>query len=370
MAKALPREKQIVRTGAVGIVANLLLAAFKAGIGAVSGSIAIVLDAVNNLSDVLSSVITIIGTRIGGKKPDRKHPYGHGRVEYLTATIIALIVLIAGATSLFESVKAIIHGTDTNYGIPAFIVMGVAIVVKLALGRYTARMGRICKSQALEASGADATFDALVTASTLLSALIFLIWKVNLDGWLGALISLVIIKSGVDMVRTAVDDILGHRIDPGLARRLKEEIMAYEGVKGAYDLLLNNYGPDTFIGSVDIELPEDMNTRQIYELTHRMQMEIYAREHVYLVFGVYAVRGDPESERAFAAIKEAFADEKDVLQIHGFYLDKKAKTINFDAVASFDVEDVGSYFEKLTRKASEAVPGYKVLINPDADISD
>ena len=364
------REKQIVRTGAVGIAANVLLAGFKAAVGAVSGSIAIVLDAVNNLSDALSSVLTIVGTKLSGRRPDKKHPYGYGRIEYLTATIIALIVLVAGSTSFYESVKAIIKGSDTSYALPAFIIMAVAILAKLALGRYTKKMGEKTNSGALVASGADATFDAIVTATTLVSALIFIIWGVNLDGWLGAAISLVIIKSGIEMVRDALADILGHRADHELAIRLKKEICSYDGVLGAYDLVLNNYGPSNYIGSVNIGLRENLNTRDIYVLTRKIQLDILAKEHVYLVFGVYAISDDPETKKVHASVMKAFADEKDVLQVHGFYVDRETKVVNFDVVINFGAGDFATFQKYLQDKAAAAVPGYTFIINIDLDVSD
>ena len=173
------REKVIVRTSVLGILANLLLAGFKAFVGLLSNSIAVVLDAVNNLSDALSSVITIIGTKLAGRKPDKKHPYGHGRTEYITATIIAVIVLYAGITSLVESVKKIIHPEQPDYGTAALVIISVAVVVKLALSFYVKKTGKAVNSDSLIASGEDARNDAVISAATLVAAVIFLLTKVS-----------------------------------------------------------------------------------------------------------------------------------------------------------------------------------------------
>ena len=169
------RSKEIIRTSWIGIVANVLLAGFKAAVGVLSSSVAIVMDAVNNLSDALSSVITIIGTKLSQRPADRKHPFGFGRIEYFSAIIIAVIVLSAGITSLIESVKKIFDPTEPSYSTTTLVVIVVAIVVKLVLGQYVKRKGLQLKSDALIASGSDALFDAIITLATLVSAGIMLL---------------------------------------------------------------------------------------------------------------------------------------------------------------------------------------------------
>ncbi len=175
------RSSQIIRTSWIGIIANVLLAAFKAGVGILASSVAIIMDAVNNLSDALSSVITIVGTKLSQRPADRKHPFGFGRIEYFSAIIIAVIVLSAGVTSLIESVKKIIEPTTPTYTTTTLIVIIVAIVVKLVLGRYVKSQGEKLKSDALIASGSDALFDAIITLATLISAGVMLLWNVSLE---------------------------------------------------------------------------------------------------------------------------------------------------------------------------------------------
>ena len=210
------RSKEIIRTSVIGIVANVLLASFKAIVGLLAHSVAVVLDAVNNLSDALSSVITIIGTKLSVRPADSKHPFGYGRVEYFTAIIIAVIVLTTGVTSLVESVKKIINSTEPDYTTVTLIVIIAAILTKLVLGWYVRRQGKKLDSDALIASGSDALFDAVITLATLISAGVMLIWNVSLDGYLGAIISLVIIKAGVEMLASPINQLLGAQAPPDL----------------------------------------------------------------------------------------------------------------------------------------------------------
>ena len=263
ISKDADRDVQIVRTSIVGIVANVALAAFKAVFGLLSNSIAIVLDAVNNLSDALSSIITIVGTRIASRRADRKHPYGHGRAEYLTTIVIAVIVLWAGITSLVESVQRIIHPEPATYEVTTLVVVAVAVVAKLVLGRYVKGRGEALGSDSLVASGTDATMDAVISASTLVAAGINMAGGPGLEAPLGAVISLVIIKAGYEILREAIDKVIGERVDADVARAVKDAICSVDGVLGAYDLNLNDYGPQRLQGSVHVEVDEGASARDI-----------------------------------------------------------------------------------------------------------
>ena len=198
------RDKIIVRTSVVGIVTNVLLAAFKAAVGLASHSIAVVLDAVNNLSDALSSIITIVGTKLSGKLPDKKHPLGYGRIEYLSAMIVAGIVLYAGITSFVESVKKILRPETPEYSTVSLVIIAVAVVVKIVLGKYVKAQGKKVNSGALVASGSDAMFDTVLSFSVLLSAIVFLVFKVSLEAYVGAVISCFIVKAGLEMMSETV----------------------------------------------------------------------------------------------------------------------------------------------------------------------
>ena len=346
------REQIIVRTSIIGILANVLLAGFKAAVGVISGSIAIVLDAVNNLSDALSSVITIIGTKLANRRPDRDHPYGHGRIEYLSATIISVIVLYAGVTSLVESVKKILHPTTPDYSAAALLIVAAAVVVKLLMGRYVRGVGEKVRSAALVDSGKDATMDAVISASTLVAAGIFLLWHVSLEAWLGAVISIVIIKSGYEMLSESLSEILGKRVESDVAKGVKQTIAGFEGVHGAYDLVLHNYGPDMLMGSVHIEVDDTMTAGELDALEREITQAVIAEHRVVLTgIGVYAT--NTSDDFAAQVLRDARRDamSKDyVLQMHGFYFDEARKLIRFDVIIDYAAPDAAAIHSEIVRE--------------------
>ena len=365
------REKAIVRTSIIGILTNVLLAAFKAAIGLITNSIAVTLDAVNNLSDALSSVITIIGAKLGAKKPDKKHPLGYGRIEYLSSMIVAAIVLYAGITSMVESVKKIIHPEAADYGTISLVIIAVAIVVKLILGRYVKKQGEKVNSGALIASGKDASFDAILSASVLASAIIFLITGISLEAYVGVVISIVIIKAGIEMMMETLDDIIGKRGDADMSRQIKMLLNEEPEVRGAYDLTLFNYGPNKYYGSVHLELPDTMTVEEVDRLSRRIQAKVIRETGVIMTgVGVYSYNtSDDRASQIRNRIQEMVMSHDFALQMHGFYYDEAAKSIRFDVVLSFDV-DPKEGLKTIYEEVCAAYPDYSILITPDVDVSD
>jgi len=366
------REKIIVRTSVIGIIANVFLAAFKAVIGLLSNSIAIIMDAVNNISDAGSSLITIIGTKLAGREPDKKHPFGYGRVEYLSAMVISVIVLYAGVTSLVESIKKIITPDVPDYSTVSLIIVGAAVVVKIVLGRYVKSVGKKVNSTSLINSGEDATLDSVISASTLVAAAIFLIFDISLEAWLGAIISLVIIKSGFEMIKETISQILGERNDPELAKSIKGTVTGFKDVQGAYDLVLNNYGPDTWNGSIHIEVPDTYSADRLDQLLRSIQVKVYEEHQVILTaIGVYSVNTkDDEIRAAYKKVKDAVLSHKYIRQMHGFYMDKEKKTMRFDIVVSFDAEDRRAVYENVLENVGKIYPGYELQVAMDTDFSE
>ena len=366
------REKTIVKTSIIGIIANVFLAAFKAVIGLMTHSIAIVLDAVNNISDAGSSLITIIGTKLAGKEPDKKHPFGYGRIEYLSAMIISVIVLYAGITSFVESVKQIIHPETPEYNAVSLIIVAVAVVVKILLGRYVKGVGVKVNSDSLVNSGEDATLDSIISASTLVAAAIFLIFHVSLEAWLGAIISLVIIKSGVEMLRDTISQILGERNDAELAAGIKETVLGFPGVQGAYDLVLNNYGPDAWNGSIHIEVPDTYSADRLDQLLREIMVKVYQEHRVILTaIGVYSVNTqDEEVMETKRKVEEIAFSHEYVRQMHGFYLTKEEKRLRFDLVISFDAKDRAAAFREAVADIQKAFPDYTLQAAMDTDFAE
>ena len=365
------RSQKIIRTSIIGIVANVLLAAFKAAVGLLASSVAIVMDAVNNLSDALSSVITIIGTRLSERPADREHPFGFGRVEYFSAIIIAVLVLSAGITSLIESVKKIFEPTEPEYTSVTLTVIVVAIVVKLVLGQFVKRQGEQLKSDALIASGSDALFDAVITLATLVSAGIMLLWHVSLDGILGALISLVIIKAGFEMLASPVNELLGSRISPELLHDIKQEVLAFEGVHGVFDIILHNYGPNVLIGSLHVNVYDTMDAHEIHGLTRRITEQMFKRHGIILTVGIYAVAtGDNKRSQLQSTIMQALAKHLEIVQVHGFYYFEKEHRVSVDIVPDISVHDEAALSVRLTEELKALVPDEEVSIVIDHNYSE
>ena len=365
------RSQKIIRTSIIGIIANVLLATFKAVVGILASSVAIVMDAVNNLSDALSSVITIIGTKLSERPADREHPFGFGRIEYFSAIIIAVIVLSAGITSLIESVKKIFDPTEPSYTTVTLMVIVVAIIVKLMLGQYVKRQGQQLKSDALIASGSDALFDAVITLATLVSAGIMLLWHVSLDGILGALISVVIIKAGIEMLASPVNELLGARISQDLLHDIRQEVSAFEGVHGVFDIILHNYGPNVLIGSLHVNVNDTMSAHEIHGLTRSISEQMFARHGIIMTVGVYAVAtGDNRRAALQSQVMQALAKHKEIVQVHGFYYFEKEHRISVDVVPDISVHDEVALSSQLANEIKALVPEEEVTIVIDHNYSE
>ena len=361
------RQDRIVKTSIIGIVVNLILVAFKATIGILVNSIAITLDAVNNLTDALSSIITIIGTKLAGRAPDKDHPYGYGRIEYFTAVIIAAIVLWAGVTSFMESWPKIFNPDVTSYTTVSLIIIAVAVVVKFVLGRYVKNVGEEINSQALVASGSDAFFDAILSFSTLLAAIISIFFHISLEGILGVIISIVIIKAGIDILKETVDSMLGERVDSELSRKIKDTICEFDEVYGAYDLSLHNYGPESMQGSVHVEVDDSLTAPEIHRLTRMITTRIFEEFSIILTVGIYARNDKYKSIRDDLELIASKYEE--VLEVHGFFVYEAEKLATFDIIVDFD-GDRDKVKEKILAEIKAKHPEFNYMIIDDYDISD
>ena len=366
------RDWIIVRTSVIGILANLFLAAFKAAVGLLSHSIAVVLDAVNNLSDAFSSVITIIGTKLAEKKPDKKHPLGYGRIEYLSALIVSAIVLYAGLTSLVESVKKIIHPEAAEYSVAGLVIIASAVIVKLLLGRYVKATGEKVNSGALVASGSDAVSDAVLSLSVFISAIIFMVTGISLEAYVGVVIAVFIIKAGLEMMMETLDDILGKRTDRALVKAVKKTVIGVPGVRGAYDLFIHNYGPEQQIGSIHVEVPDTMTADEIDEMERRIAYEVLKENGVILTgIGIYSVNTRDDKIREMRrTIGRLVTSHDGVLQMHGFYVDQEKKRISFDVIIDYALSnhEREALFEHIQEDVRKEYPDYQVLMTLDIDV--
>ncbi|MCI5725189.1 MULTISPECIES: cation diffusion facilitator family transporter [Fusobacterium] len=364
------RSTTIVKASFIGILTNILLVIFKASIGILTNSIAILLDAVNNLSDVLSSTVTIIGAKLSEKEADKEHPLGHGRIEYLSAMIVASIILYAGITALIESIKKIISPATAEYTNISLIIMGVSIIVKILLGTYVKKIGQKVESQSLIASGKDALFDAVISTSVLATALIFMFYKISLEAYVGVLISVVIIRSGIEILKESTDDILGKRVDKALLKKIKKTICEDHNITGAYDLMLHNYGPQKYVGSVHIEIPDTMTADKIDILEREIVDNIFEKYGVFLAgISIYSINTkNPIITEMHLNILKMATSFEGVLQFHAFYVDLNQKTIRFDIVVDFSIPDKDELQMELKNRIKKEYPEYEVYIRIDMDI--
>lgn len=365
------RNRKIIIVSIQGIVVNLLLVVFKIIVGLLANSIAIILDAVNNFSDALSSVITIIGTKIAGKAPDKDHPYGYGRIEYVSSITIAIIVLLAGFSSLKESVFKIIRPETANYTAVSLIIIAVAVVVKFLFGGYVKKAGESINAQSLVASGTDAVMDSVISLGTLIAAIISILWHINLEGLFGTVISIFILKAGIEILKETLGSIIGLRVDSEFATKIKDKINSYEQVRGAYDLILNDYGPNQMIGSIRVEVDDDMTAKEIHALTRDIGRAVFEQFGVILTVGIYASNTD---DNRFMHIKSTILEEikdfPEILQIHGFYVDSQKNIVSFDIVVDFKADDAIGIRDVLYKKLREIYQDYEFHIIIDNDYSD
>ena len=365
------RSKKIVQTSLVGILANLGLVVIKAIVGLLALSIAIIMDAINNLSDALSSVITIVGTKLAQKKPDEKHPYGHGRVEYLTSLIISVIIIIAGSAAIVESILAIIENSLPQFEIWSVILIAIAVLVKIALSFFFRYRGKKLNSDALKGSGIDALFDAFLSLGTLVSIIVALVWKVNIEGYIGVIIGLFMIKSGVDVLRGSLSSIIGERTSKETSEAIKKLVCSNPEVKGAYDLIVNNYGPDRGIGSIHIEVDDNLTAKEIHPLTRRIAVQVYNEFGIIMTIGIYASNSsDKEIIQIRDAIKKEVLSHPTIKQMHGFYVDQEVKTISFDVIVDFKDKDSSKLIKEIHDSLVEQFPDYQFYIVEDKDFTD
>lgn len=363
------RNKKIIKTSIIGIIVNILLVGFKMVIGLLVNSIAVVLDAVNNLTDVLSSLITIIGTKLANKKPDKEHPYGHGRIEYFTSILIGALIAVAGVLAIRESVLKIINPAEVSYSLVSLLIISVAILTKIVLGNYYKKIGKTVNSQSLIASGKDAIMDAFLSLTTLIAGILNLVWNITIEGYLGVLIGLFIMKAAFEILKEAVNSILGVRADPELCKKMKERINQFPEVQGTYDLNLHNYGPSNTIASAHIQVRNDMTAEEIHILTREIEYEIYKEFKIVLTLGIYAANDKGEFGEIKKELNKIIKDYTQVLQVHGFYVDK-SNNIFFDLIFDFKTENREELTEKIKSRLKEKYPNYNCNVIIDLDITE
>lgn len=364
------REKQIIHTSLAVIVANAGLSAVKFLIGTASHSPAVTSDAANNLGDALGSIVTVIGTWLSQRKADRKHPFGFGRVEYITSAVVAVMVIFVGVQSLIDSFRSILHPVLPSFSNAALWVLFLGLAVKFVLGLWLKRRGKKLHSSAILASGTDSMSDCILSAAALVSALLEKFCSIFIGNWLGLLISLLIIRSGFQVLMKPLDQLVGERTSTELTDEMKKTIESFPEVEGAYDLILNHYGEDSCIGSVHIQIPETMTAREIQGLSRKITHTVWKKYHVILTVGIYASNEcDPVSVQIQKIVEETLQDFPEVHQMHGFYVDPEEKSVAFDLVFKFGTDGFAER-KKIRKELQKKLPDHSIEIAVDGDYSD
>ena len=364
------RNKKIIRTSVLGVLLNAFLVAVKLIIGFISSSIAIILDGVNNLSDSMSSIINIIGTKLSNKAPDKKHPYGHGRIEYFTSVIISTIVLVVGVFAMKEAINKIINPVEPEYSVLFIILIAVGVIIKFIYGNYVKKVGKSLNSHALIATGTDSLMDSVLSFSTLLGAITTYLWDINVDGYLGVLISIIIIRTAFVLLSETTSLLIGERADSKLTSKLKKKILEYDEIKGAYDLYLHYYGPSKIIGSVHIEVRNDMTAEEIHILTRKIEYEIFSDYGIILTIGIYALNDKGEFKELKKDIEEVIKEYPSVSQLHGFYVDKTKNIVYFDLIVDFAEEEKDKIIQSIKKELKSKYKDYHFYVTIDSDVAD
>lgn len=334
------REGIITTTSVLGILVNLMVAGAKIIFGMLASSIAIISEGLNNAADVMTSVLTLIGTKLASKHPDAEHPFGYGRIEYFTGLIISVLILFTGAQVLMSSVKLIFNPEELRISYVSLAVVAVSAVIKFLLGTYTLAMGKKADSSALEALGLDSRSDSFLSAVTIISALAFLLFHISIDAYAGIFTSFIILRAGLEVLKSTMSELLGRPGEKELAQRLYKRIRSTEGIINAVDMMLHNYGPDAYSGSVNVEMDHKLTVGEMYQIIHKLQLDIMHEEKVVLVFGIYAVDNDsPYVVQLRQHVANYVKEHEHVVSYHAIYMEPGTDNIYCDLIVDYDLRD-------------------------------
>lgn len=364
----LSREAIIIRHSILGILLNILLSLTKITVGVLASSIAIVSEGFNNASDVLTSVLTLIGTKLAGMRPDKEHPFGHGRIEYLTSLVIGALILVTGLELLINSIKLIFKPGELSISYLSLIIVAVSALIKFFFGLYIKAVGKRADSGALVAVGLDSMSDSYASIITIAAALAFLIFDVSLDAYAGVLTSLIILKAGFNVIRDTVSDLLGKSGEKELATKLYEEILATEGILGAADMMLHDYGPEAYSGSVNVEIDHEKTVGEVYSFIHALQLRIMQEYKVTMVFGIYAVGHDHEEVQAIRrAVSDFVLANKHIESFHALYLEPETEKIYVDFIVDYKLRDTDKLEEDFTAYMAERFPRSELALTIETE---
>ena len=292
MDERIRRDRTIIKTSIIGIVVNVFLAAFKAFVGLTANSIAIVMDAVNNLSDAASSVISLVGAKLAAKPADKEHPFGHGRYEYIVALIVSFLILEVGISCFKTSIDKIFHPEDLNISLIALIILVVSVLVKVWLSLFNRKLGKKIDSKVLLATARDALGDVFVTSATIVSLLIYRFLDWNVDGHMGCIVAILVLWAGISVARDTIEPLLGEAVPEGLYKEICEKVCSYDGIEGTHDLIVHSYGPTRRMASVHAEIKNNLSIETAHEIVDKIEQDVLKDLTIFLVTDCHAVSID------------------------------------------------------------------------------
>lgn len=368
------REKYGIISGVIGIVVNLILFIVEIILGIVTNSIAIIADAFHNLADVTSSLVTMIAFKLSNKPADKEHPFGHGRFEYISGLIVSFIILMVGLQFVQTSFKRVLSPEAVKFNLVTFIIIIMAIPLKLWLSYFNKALGRMIDSETLKASGADAFNDVAILSGVILSLIVGYFIKINIDGYVGLIVAIFILHSGITLVKSTISPLLGEPPDPKLVKEIKTSIIKYDHIIGVHDLIIHNYGPGRCMASLHAEVPSNIPIMHLHESVDKAEKELSKRLNMFIVVHMDPICVDSkEVDDARRFIVQIVKKFPIISSIHDFRIVGKGENKNlvFDAVIGFEHKVNEKKEDKIRREIDRQVklvhPGYDIVITFDRD---
>lgn len=358
--------------GSIGILINLILFVTKLLVGIFSSSIAVMADAFNNLSDAFSSIVTIVGFKLSNKPADKDHPFGHGRIEYISALVVAFFVMIVGIQFIKTSFSKIINPTETKFELIPFILLIISIFLKLWLSNFNKYIGKAINSSALKAAGIDALGDVFTSSCVAISFLVSKYTTLPLDGYFGVAVSLFIIYSGISLIKETLNPLLGEAPDPELVQKIKNMVLKYDNIMGIHDLIVHNYGPGRCIVSLHAEVPSDISIMDIHETIDAAEREVSKQLNLELVIHMDPISiNDSEIKETFIEVKKIVDANPHTKSIHDFRIVGKdeVKNLIFDVVIDIEISNLDANLikEEITNEIKKLHPLYNCIITVDRE---
>ena len=362
------RQGIITTTSGIGVVVNLLVAVIKIIVGTIASSIAVISEGVHNLADTLTSVLALLGSKLASKHPDKKHPFGYGRIEYLTSLVVSMLILVSGLETLVNAIKLIFKPENVSFSFLSLIIIALTALIKFFVGSYTIKTAKKIGSSSLQAIGEESRNDCFASIITIAAALAFIIFKLNIDAYAGIITSLLIIKTGVEVLLDTAAELIGRPGKKELAQKLYKEINSTRGIINVADMMLHNYGPNAYSGSVNVEIDHKANVGDVYDYLHALQLRIMHEYKVTLVFGIYAVDNDsPNSKRLREYIAQFVKGHKNVMSYHAVYIEKKTNKIYCDLVVDYDLRDWDSLREEFRQYMFKKYPKKEIVLTIETE---